>query len=124
MKIIFVPVKEEMDPSNHTIFVANFRLGFFGFSLYLIDTKGSIDPHLIEAARILDRALGKRYLCILQIGNSTWIWYTSDNEYQTKTEYQKVLRQLKYGENVIFNDLGESKIRSIRLSWRAVEIEW
>ena len=119
-----MPVKEEMDPSNHTIFVANFRLGFFGFSLYLIDTKGSIDPQLIEAARILDRALGKRYLCILQIGNSTWIWYTSDNEYQTKTEYQKVLRQLKYGENVIFNDLGESKIRSIRLSWRAVEIEW
>lgn len=124
MKYIFIPVKEEYMPSKYIIFKTKFKLGFFWFSLHLVDSRGSINEQTLQMIRQLNPTLSKRYICLLQIGNSSWLWFGTDNEEESKTEYKKVLNMLKEGDNVVFDDFGEPKTRSIRLSWRGLEIEW
>lgn len=104
--------------------MANFRLGFFGFTLHMVDSRDSMSNMVRQIAQTQNPALGKRYVCVLQIGNTSWLWFTSDDLIECENEYKEVLTKLKEGDNVVFEDHGEPKTRSVRLSWRALEIEW
>lgn len=123
--MLFLPASERLNPSEHTLFSALFRLGFFGFSIMLIDTDDSIDALVRQKLIDLGRPImAKRYVCVLAVGNTHWIWYSSDNVTEAEYEWKTVLTNLKKGEEIIFQDYGEPKQRSIRLSWHGLDIEW
>ena len=47
MEFIFVPLKEEYYPTKYTIYQARFKLGFFGFTIHLVDSKGTLNPAFV-----------------------------------------------------------------------------
>ncbi len=123
--ILFVPASEKLNPTEHTLYFANFRLGFFGFQLILIDSDDRVDRWVREKLIEMGKPqLAKRYICLLGIGTTHWLWYSSDNITEAELHWKKVLSDLKKGEEVIFEDCGEPKNRSVRLSWHGLDIEW
>ena len=123
--ILFIPTNEKLNPTEHTLFAASFRLGFFGFNIMLIDSHDSVDQLIRKKLIELGKPqLAKRYICMLIVGNTNWLWYSSDNVMEAEKEWKRVLHDLKKGEEIIFEDCGEPKNRSVRLSWHGLDIEW
>lgn len=123
--ILFLPANERLNPTEHTRYSALFRLGFFGFQIMLIDSHDKIDEWTRQKMLELGKpVLSKRYICMLAVGITHWLWYSSNNVTEAEFEWHKVLADLKKGEEVIFKDYGEPRNRDIRLSWHGLDIEW
>ncbi len=126
-ELIFIPIRQENMVAPHKIYEVIFKLGFIPFSLHLIDTDKITDSALDELRHKVVPAkwdyIKNRYLCILTIDHTFWIWHSTNNPDMAETQFKEVQHILQRGDSFIFKHLGEIH-KPVRLSWRAIEFEW
>jgi len=120
----FLPITEAYYSTPFNIIHTIFQLGFIEFSCSLLDSSVlKFDKSIRDTLLKHKPEMVKRYISILNIGSLGWIWNTSDVLERITLDYQKVIKDLKYGKDVEFTDIS-TRNKPIRLSYRGIEFFW